>query len=233
VLRATAVYLFVAVYVMVMAPVAMLWIFTTGDTRFAYEAGRWCIRAACFLAGVRVRLRGLDNIRPGQNYFFLSNHQSNADGLVLTLGIPRDIRGVVKAEMMRIPILSTLLKQVRFLPMPRSDPKRARSILERGAQLLREGYSFFAFPEGTRSRDGHLGKFKGGVFAMAIMAGTPVLPVTIRGTGAIQRPGAYAIAPADVEIVFHEPIATGGMQVTERERLMERTRAAIALELPQ
>ena len=95
------------------------------------------------------------------------------------------------------------------------------AVLERGGLL-------FLYPEGTRSRDGRLGPFKKGVFVMALKAGTPVAPVTIRGSREIQPPGTYAIRPGTVEVIFHEPIPTDRMTRKDADCLMEQTRCLIA-----
>jgi len=63
---------------------------------------------------------------------------------------------------------------------------------------------------------------------MALKAGTPVAPVTIRGSHKIQPPGTYAIRPGTVEVIFHEPIPTDRMTRQDADCLMERTRCVIA-----
>jgi 1-acyl-sn-glycerol-3-phosphate acyltransferase len=77
-----------------------------------------------------------------------------------------------------------------------------------------------------------LGDFKKGVFIMAIKAGAPILPVTIQGSNAIQRPKQYGINPGTIRVVFHDPISTEGMDLEDRNRLIQRTREAIASGLP-
>jgi 1-acyl-sn-glycerol-3-phosphate acyltransferase len=96
-----------------------------------------------------------------------------------------------------------------------------------GARLLREGHSFIAFPEGTRSRDGRLGEFKKGVFIMAIRAQAPIIPVTIRNSANIQPPGDYRIHSGCIDVIFHNPIATYGMTIDNRDDLIQQTRRAI------
>jgi 1-acyl-sn-glycerol-3-phosphate acyltransferase len=226
--RATAVYLFVGIYVLLIGPIGMLWTALSGSTRFIYRLARTCVAMAGWMCRIRVRMRGKEKLPASQTYLFLSNHQGNFDGPILFYATGRDVRALVKQEMMRIPVLSLVLRQVHFVPIDRMDPSRARAGIDEGAQQLRRGLSFFAFPEGTRSRDGRLGAFKKGVFIMAIEAGVPIVPVTINNSRAIQPPGTYAIKPADVELVFHDPIVTEALTVADRDKLVQRTRAAIA-----
>lgn len=227
-IRATIVYAFVGFYVILMAPVGMLWARISGNNALLYKMARLCIRASGWMSGVRVHIQGREKISPGQTYVFLSNHQGNFDGPVLFHAIPRDWKALIKKEMMGLPVLSIVMKQVEFVPIERTNPKKARIGIELGANLLKKGHSFIAFPEGTRSRDGRLGSFKKGVFIMAIEAQTPIIPVTIRNSASIQPPGSYGIHSGNVDVIFHDPIPTAGMSIEDREHLIQRTRDAIS-----
>jgi 1-acyl-sn-glycerol-3-phosphate acyltransferase len=231
-IRATLVYLFVALYVAVMGPAGITWSLLTRDTHILYNLARFCVRIAGWMSGVRVLVRGREKLAPGQNYVFLSNHQGNFDGPVLFHSIPRDVRALVKKEMMRLPVLSLVMKRVEFVPLDRQDPVRARAGIDHGAELLRKGYSFIAFPEGTRSRDGRLGEFKKGVFIMAIKAQVPVMPITILNSSRVQSPGEYPIRPGLIELIFHDPVSTEGLDLPDRDHLMSLVRTAIDSALP-
>ena len=231
-IRATLVYLFVGVYVILMAPLGMLWSSISGSSAFIYSLARFCIRTGGWLSGVSVRVQGREKISSGTTYVFLSNHRGNFDGPVLFHAIPRDWKALIKKEMMNLPVLSLVMRQVQFVPIERTNPKKARAAIETGARLLKEGHSFIAFPEGTRSRDGRLGEFKKGVFIMAIRAQASIIPVTIRNSARIQPPGDYRIHPGRIDVIFHDPIATQGMTIDDRDDLIQRTRNAIASGLP-
>lgn len=226
-LRASFVYLFVALYVLIASPIGMIWSLLSGRPGSVYGLSRLCWRVAGWMSGIRLVIRGKERIQPDRTYLFLSNHQSNFDGPILLHATGRNLHAIVKREMMRIPLLSMVLRRVQFVPIDRKDPVQARAGLDRAAQLLRDGSSFFAFPEGTRSRSGLLGQFKKGVFVMAIQAGMPVVPVSIRNSRALQLPGRYGIRPATVEVTFHDPIDTSGMKFEDRDCLLTSTREAI------
>jgi 1-acyl-sn-glycerol-3-phosphate acyltransferase len=147
---------------------------------------------------------------------------------VLVHAIPRDWSALIKKEMMRLPLFSLVLKQAQFVPIERTNPKDGQLGIERAALLLAHGKSFLAFPEGTRSRDGRLGKFKKGAFIMAIKTQTPIIPITILNSARVQPPGDYAIRPGRIEVIFHDPIETRGMTMDDCNTLVRMTRAAIA-----
>ncbi len=226
-LRATVVYLFIGLYVVIMAPIGIIWSFATKNNGILYCLARFCIRVAGWMCQVNVTIQGREKIAPETTYVFLSNHQGNFDGPVLFHAIPQNWKALIKKEMMRIPILSFVLKHAQFVPIERSDPKRAHTSIDLGAKLLMEGHSFIAFPEGTRSRDGRLGEFKRGVFIMAIKAQVPIIPITIRNSAKIQPPGSFAIRPGCIEVVIHDPIPTKGLSMEDRNRLVQQARDAI------
>jgi 1-acyl-sn-glycerol-3-phosphate acyltransferase len=197
-----------------------------------YHLARFCVRAGGLLCGVRVNIRGAEKIKPGVTYVFLSNHQGNFDAPVLVHAIPRNWSALIKKEMMSLPVFSLVLKKAQFVPIERTNAKDAHAGIETGAAILAQGKSFVAFPEGTRSRDGHLGEFKKGVFLMAIKAQAPIIPVTILNSAKINPPGKYAIRPGHVDVIFHDAIETSGMTSEDRNRLVQQTRDVIESALP-
>lgn len=231
-IRATLVYLFMGTYILLLAFPTILWSLITGNNSLLYTLSRFCVRAAGFLCGVKVLVQGKEKILPGKTYVFLSNHQGNCDAPVFLHVIPRDWKALIKQELMRLPVLSLVLKRAQFVPIERLNPKQAHVGIEQGAKLLSEGKSFLAFPEGTRSRDGSLGEFKKGVFIMAIKAQVPIIPITLLDSLKVQAPGEYRIRPGRIHVIIHDPIETKGMQLEDKNLLVRRVRDAIASALP-
>jgi 1-acyl-sn-glycerol-3-phosphate acyltransferase len=231
-IRSTLVYAFVGLFILLLAPPAMLWSLITGNCAIIYRLGRFCVRTAGWLCRVRVQVQGREKITPGKTFVFLSNHQGNFDAPVLLHVLPRDWKALIKKEMMSLPLFSLVMKQVQFVPLERLNPKNAHAGIELGARLLAEGNSFIAFPEGTRSRDGRLGEFKKGVFIMAIKAQVPIIPITILDSAAVLPRGKYAISPGCIRVIIHDPIFTEGMTTDSRNQLVALTRDAIASGLP-
>ena len=88
------------------------------------------------------------------------------------------------------------------------------------------------FPEGTRSRDGQLKRFKKGAFRMAIDLGLPILPLTVTGTRDVLPAGTSDLMPGSARLIIHPPIPVDGLTSDDCTRLMEETRSVIASSLP-
>ena len=96
------------------------------------------------------------------------------------------------------------------------------------ARLVREGSSLIVFPEGTRSVDGQLGRFKKGSFLVALGASLPVVPVTIEGSRHVMQKGRLTVRPGNVRLTVHEPIPTEGLRREEVPAFADRVRSVVA-----
>ena len=225
-LRASLVTFVTFLYILVLGTPVVIYARVSGDGRAVYRVGLWGARMALWLAGVRLDVRGLEKI-PGEGAkVFMSYHQSNCDPPALLVVLPR-VRCIAKREFFRVPILGAGMRVCRFIPLERQNRERAIAAVEQAVDALKAGHSFLAFPEGTRSPDGRLQPFKKGVFVMAIKAGVPIVPVSISGATAIMPKGKFAIRPGRVRITVHEPIATAGLSLDDRERLSHITRQSV------
>lgn len=168
-----------------------------------------CARAWSWLilktTGVRVTVEGLERITPGTTYVFVSNHQSIYDTPVVFNSLPYQLRIIAKDSLARFPVLGWHLKRGGHLFVDRRKPDHGR-ILKRWRGLVSEGLSLIIYAEGTRSPDGHVAKFKGGSFLLAIEAGLPIVPIAVIGTRAVMPKGRLRTEPANVSLVVHDPI---------------------------
>jgi 1-acyl-sn-glycerol-3-phosphate acyltransferase len=206
--------------------------------RRGYFAHR-CARAWSWLilktTGVRVRLEGLDRITPGKTYVFVSNHQSIYDTPVIFASLPYQLRIIAKASLARFPVLGWHLKRGGHLFVDRKNPDRA-GILRRWRALVVEGLSLIIYAEGTRSRDGHVARFKAGSFLLAIQAGLPIVPLAVIGTRQVMPKGRLRTEPADVALVIHDPIqppAIDDPTAHHAKALADRVHAIVAATVEQ
>jgi 1-acyl-sn-glycerol-3-phosphate acyltransferase len=120
-----------------------------------------------------------------------------------------------------------------FIPIDRRNKESAMRSIEKGAESLRAGHSFLIFPEGTRSKTSEMLPFKKGGFRMALKAGAPIVPVAISGGREAMVRGSSIVRPVTLTIRVGAPIETQGVDVEDRDLLIERVRQEIATLLAQ
>lgn len=204
----------------------------TGTAGALYPAAVVGLRVALALAGIRVRLEGVENI-PAGACLFMPNHTSAIDPVAVFVFLPRRVAFLAKKELFEIPLLGVAMRSASFLSVDRSSREAAAASADRAAEQLRAGISTVIYPEGTRSRDGRLLPFKRGGFLMAIRAGRPVVPITIVGAERLMPKGRWWLRPGEIVLAFHPAIDVSGYREEGREALLQRVRGVIAGRLPE
>jgi 1-acyl-sn-glycerol-3-phosphate acyltransferase len=178
-------------------------------------------------ARIDLTVEGADKVPPDRAFVYMSNHQSHIDIPVLYATVPsRTLRMVAKTELFRIPGLGRAMRAADFIEVDRGDRARAVASLERAEALIASGVSVWIAPEGTRSPDGQLGRFKKGGFHLASATGTPIVPVAISGTRDVLPPHTTSMRRGvPVRVVFGTPLPVAGREVPE---LMNEVRAFLA-----
>ncbi len=181
------------------------------------ERTKWFGRRVVELLDVQLTATGAERVPPGRAYVYMSNHQSHMDIPMLYATLPSPtIRMLGKKELFRIPVWGRGLRAAEFVEVDRSNHVRAVQSIEHAARLIRDGVSIYLAPEGTRSRDGRIGKLKKGGFHLAIETATPIVPVAIRGTIDILPRGSRVMHTGrPVDITIGAPIAVEGRALAD------------------
>jgi 1-acyl-sn-glycerol-3-phosphate acyltransferase len=168
----------------------------------------------------------VDGVKPSRRrpFVVVSNHASLADPMLLSF-LPLDMRFVAKEELFRAPLVGWHLRLAGDIPLRRGESSSADAMSRACVDTLRRGLSVMIFPEGTRSRDGLLGRFRSGAFRVAIAAGVAILPVALHGTSGCIGASGPQRAYATAEVLA--PIETTGLGPDDVAALRDRTRAAI------
>lgn len=224
--------MFLTFFILIIGLPVIAYSLVTRTSDVLYRWGKWGIRAAMRLAGVRVRAEGLENI-PAGVCIFAANHVSNLDPPAALIGVPRRISYLAKQEIFKVPIVRTALRLGKIVPVNRANTEEAIASIDRAVEILREGISFFVFPEGKRSGDGRMLPFKKGTFVMAIEARVPVVPVSILGSRERMPKGRLSTIPGEIVLRFGPAIDSKGYSIDERDELLARVQAAVAVGLQQ
>jgi len=191
--------------------------------RYARAWG-WLIIKSC---GVRASLSGEDQIVPGGPYIFMANHQGAFDIFVLLACLTVDFKWIAREEIFKIPIIGWAMRAAGYISIDRRGRKKAVRSIERAVARIQEGTSVLVFPEGTRSPDGKIHAFKKGGFTLAVKAGVPIVPISIRGSREVLPRGSLKVTPGEIEVIVGQPIRTDNRSPATRQGLMDDVREAI------
>jgi 1-acyl-sn-glycerol-3-phosphate acyltransferase len=176
--------------------------------KYVYGISRFWTWVILTVGGVTVRAKGLNRIDPKQRYVFMVNHQSNIDIPVLIQSLPGfQLRWLAKRELLWVPFFGWAMWAGKHIIVDRSDRLNALGSLKKAEQRMKGGISLVVFPEGTRSHDETLLPFKRGGFLIAIKTQTPIVPVTIRGSGRILTKGDWRIRRGTIDVTLGEPVS--------------------------
>ena len=179
------------------------------------------------------RIEGLENIDKNKPYVIVINHQSMVDVMMLYL-VPMIFRWVSKREVYRIPFIGRFLMLHGDIAIDRKQGSKAmRKVMEQGKMWLDRGVSVAMFPEGTRSKDGEIHRFKAGAFALAKDAGVAILPVIMDGSSSMIKPSKMMNWRNEFIIKVLPAISAEQVAATDQNELMEQTREVMVEALAQ
>ena len=184
------------------------------------------------VCGIRVAVRGREDVNPEVPRIYMCNHQSFFDIWTLLAFLPVDFKFILKQELMNIPLLGPAMTRAGYIGIERKDPRKAVKSIALAAKRIKDGASVLIFPEGTRSVDGRLQSFKRGGFNLAFKSGCDIVPVVINGSHRIATKGSLRINKGSYSLYMGNPISLSGYRKKDIQRLMDKVHQAISDKLP-
>jgi 1-acyl-sn-glycerol-3-phosphate acyltransferase len=166
-------------------------------------------------SGVRLRVRGLDNIKPGVPCVFCVNHQSHMDIPIVLVALPVQFRFLAKKQLFAIPFLGWHLRRSGQISIDRENPRAALKSIRAASAQVEKGTPVVIFPEGGTSVDGVMHPFKGGGFVLATHSMIDVVPVTICGSRKILVPKTWHVRSGKVEVIIGPPISSRDLSAND------------------
>ena len=231
-IRTAIIAVFLSLYTLILGPPLILYTMVTKSADLMYWVGVKGLVFITWVAGLRVRVEGLENIPPGV-CMFAANHTSNADAAAIVGAIPRRLAIFGRKSLFDIPIVGLAFRLAKFVPVDRGNREAALASAKQAVEYMKTGSSFLVYPEGTRSPDGRLARFKKGTFAMAIEAGVPIVPLACSGAHRVMKKNSLVIHAGKVTVSFGKPIDAARYSVDQRDDLARLVHDAIADQLPE
>jgi len=161
------------------------------------------------LIGLDLVVRGEEHLWSQRPAVFIFNHQSKADVVIAASLVRRDLAGVGKKEIKRMPVIGQVMEFGGMVPIDRENAKSAIEAMRPLVQAItEEGRCVLLAPEGTRTVSPRLGPFKKGAFHLAMQAGVPIVPIVIHNALDVAPKGDFVFRPATVEVDVLPPVDT-------------------------
>lgn len=202
--------------------------------RVVHELSRVLVRIFFFLPPRwRQRVIGRELIDRRQPYVIVLNHNTVIDIPTLYY-LPLNFRWVSKREVFRVPFFGQFLVLHGDICIDRGRAAEAmEQLLREGRKWTERGASVAIFPEGTRSKDGEIHRFKAGAFALAKEAGVPILPVVMDGTKTLIRPNLLFDWGNRITIRVLPPVPAERVATTDTHELMTEVHDAMCAALAE
>ncbi|MGN0553253.1 MAG: lysophospholipid acyltransferase family protein [Oscillospiraceae bacterium] len=122
-------------------------------------------------------IEGIENIPQDKPVVLASNHRSYADPVILTMPMKLPVSYMAKEELFRNKLFGWFIRKLGAFPVVRGSGDM--KVIDDSIKILESGRNLVIFPEGTRSKDGKVGKGKTGVAMIAAKSGADVVPCGI------------------------------------------------------
>lgn len=175
------------------------------------------------LTGVQFEVHRSAGFDPRRTSIFVCNHVNIFDPFVVYSAIPQFFRGFELESHFKIPVYGWMMGRFGNIPVPDAPSREGlETMTKRAKAALDSGISLIAFPEGARTRDGHVRSFKKGIFNLAHKFGIPIVPVSMVGSYQFFQTGSWMLYPGKITVYVHDTIETANIDRTELDALRQR-----------
>jgi len=193
----------------------------------------WLQRGLCrriaYFSGAKIVVKRSPGFDAQRTCIFMVNHVNVFDPFMLYCGIPQLVRGWELESHFRIPIYGWLMKRFGNVPVPNvRNPRDLKRLWRMTQEAINGGTSLIVFPEGKRTRDGHVNDFEEGGFRLAQQLGVPIVPASLVGSFHHLRTGDWMLRPTTITIFLHDTIETKDLKKEDVPELKARIKKIIA-----
>jgi len=179
------------------------------------------------LIGVTTKVIGKNNIpiKGERPVIVMCNHSSLYDIPVAIMALNTSFRFVAKSELFKLPIFGAAIRKAEFVSIDRKNREQSLKDLEDAKSKMHDGITLWMAPEGTRSKDGKLAKFKRGAFHIAVDTKALILPIAVKGIHKVQAGDDLKLyLNQEIEVEICEPVDTADFDEAHRRELVEKVR---------
>lgn len=214
---------FVVLFLIVTIPLLFVeWVIGKFDPALKNKSSlaivNWAFKVCLKISGVKITVRGEENVPKDEAVLYVANHRSYFDILLTYVRVPHATGYVAKKEMEKIPLLSNWMKNLHCLFLDRENIKEGLKTILIGVEKIKSGISICIFPEGTRNKvpDTFL-PFHEGSFKIAEKSGCKIIPIVINNSADMYEDHLPKIKKTHVIIEYLPPIQMAELPKEERK----------------
>lgn len=196
-------------------------------TKIAQTFIKYGFAFVVFFTGTKPVVKGLENVPKDQAVLYVSNHKSFFDIPLAYMTLPTLTGFVSKKEIQKVPFLSWWMNLVNCLFLDRDDMRAGLKTILAGIDNIKQGYSMFIAPEGTRVHEREPIAFKEGSLKMAEKTGCLIIPVAISGTDDLLENSFPWVRKAATVIEYGKPIDPKTLSPEDRKFMGNYCRSVI------
>lgn len=172
-----------------------------------------------FVSGCQKTILGKENIPADTPVMYAANHRSFYDIILAYATVPNQTAFISKMEIKKMPCVAQWMYFLNCLFMDRGDVKQNLNVILSAISLVKEGYSIYIAPEGTRNATDTLLEFKEGSMKIATKGKCPIIPVCLCNTENIFENNLPWIKRGKILIEYGKPIYPDDLDKETKKQL--------------
>jgi len=189
-------------------------------------------KGSFILIGKLYRIEGKENFDKNKKYILIANHSSLFD-IMAIMSIYPDVSWFGREYLINVPIFGRFLKTINYIPMKTSDIRNTKKMVERLISQTKNN-TLAIFPEGTRTIDGELNKFRKGFLYVLKATELDILPVTLRGFYDFKpKSRFYFDYTSKLSALIHPPIRYSEIKNLDNQEIIDIVKETIDSALPK
>lgn len=169
------------------------------------------------IAGVKLECRGVEQVPKDEPIMYIGNHRSYVDILVGYCTVPTLTGFISKDELGRVPFIRIWMRFLKCLFLKREDGRQGFQVILQGIEQIKEGFSIFIMPEGTRNHGEELLPFREGSFKLSTKTGCAIVPVAMKNTDKVVGNHFAWFRPIKVTVVYGAPVYPDSLEKEEKK----------------
>jgi len=189
-----------------------------------YKTYKFLLKVLFAISFIRIKIEYEEKLDVNQNYLYMPNHVSLFDAPLMFAYTPHIVNALEAKEHFSWPLYGKLIKMWGNIPINRKNARSSYNSMMKGKTILQERNSLIIYPEGGRTTNGKMKRFKKLPFHIAKEAGASIVPVGVSGIYSINHKGSIFVNPGTIKIKYGKIVST--KDLTEEE-LMEEVRIKV------